>query len=81
MEEEQRGSHYVVRKTIRAVKYIQAGGSKFVMIPQGAEIFVVGVSNQFGIVEVRYQGETLVVFHGDIAKYAQRMEDPGRKKR
>lgn len=77
MQEEQSGSYYVVRKAIRAVKYRQEGGSMFVTIPRGAEILVVGVSNQFGIVEVRYEDVTLVVFNRDIAEYADKMKDPG----
>ena len=59
--DDQRSTTYTVRTTLTAVKH-RDGGSKLVSIPRGAVITVKGRLNEFGVVEVQHETETLAVY-------------------
>jgi hypothetical protein len=74
MEKELTGSCYVVHTNVTAIRYSQDGRSRFVTIPRGAVFAVTGTFKDFGVIEIRYQGEALSVFSRDILERTERMK-------
>jgi hypothetical protein len=70
--EDERKTTYSVRTTLTALRY-RDGESNLVSIPCGAVITVKGQLEEFGLVEVQHEKETLAVYSRDIAERAERI--------
>jgi hypothetical protein len=65
MQETPSSLSYRVHSAITAVKY-ESGRSRFVTIPRGTVITVIGTPREFDFVDIECKGETLAVFNRDI---------------
>jgi hypothetical protein len=66
MQETPSKSDYRVHTPITASKYVSGGGCRFVTIPRGSVITVIGTPRDFDFVDIECKGETLAVFNRDI---------------
>ena len=72
---------YRVRAPLLAMQDGGRGSTRFMTLPVGAMIKVLGAAEPFHLVEVECEGELLTVFHRDIEERAEQWNATGRSGR